>query len=208
MIKTACVLFILLVLSLTAFSQADVSDTISWKGAVLNVSTASDIIKKFGPVNKDEISRLPLVSIKNLNIFDLRVDKKEWRVLKFKRIEQASDVSFGFNKENVLMFISFKPPLKDEEKRVHVQSFLKSFEGVEFKPRESRGFSFTVHGKGQSGYILAEVYRIISPFRQNSIYNKKTTIEDVAAEDWDGIVATVQFVSNTLERPANTDILK
>lgn len=201
--KTVCVMSVLLVFSFTAFSQTDTSDNISWKGAILNVSTPSDIIERFGPAKKDDTNRLPLITINKLNIFDLRVDKKEWRILRYKNIEHVSDVIFGFNRENVLIFISFKPPLKDEQKRVHVQSFLKAFKGIEFKQRESAGYSFTVHGNNQSGYVLAEVHRIITP----TDFVKKN-VEDVAIEDLDGLISKVQYLSITLERPENTDILR
>lgn len=198
-----------LFIALNIYAQPKTTETLSWKGVTIDVSSPDDVISKFGTPEKEEIGRLDILDTRgNSNAFTQNAYKKEWRILKYKEIEQATNVRFGFNKDNKLVFIKFNPSLKDRKKLIDVQAFLKAFEDTKFRPKISSSTEYVLLGKQQSGYILAEVSRgIAALFERKSIFDTKT-IEDVPNENLDGIVITVQFISKSLENSDNTDVLK
>lgn len=191
-------------------AQEKTTKSLSWKGIVIDVSSPDDVIAKFGNPEKEVTDRIDILDTKG-NVFTQTAYKKEWRVLKYKEIEQATNVRFGFNKNNKLVFIKFNPSIKDKKKLIDVQAFLKSFENINFKSQKSSSYEYILFGKQESGYILAEVNRgmftAIAESKTKSIFDTKT-IEDVSNENLDGIVMTVQYVSKSLENNDNTDILK
>ncbi len=191
----------------TINAQTKTNESLSWKGMTIDVSSPDDVITKFGKPEKEEIGRLDILDTKG-NVFTQNASKKEWRILKYKGIEQATNVRFGFNKDNKLVYIKFNPSLKDRKKLIDAQAFLKSFENTSFKPKESSLNLYILFGKQESGYILAQVSRgMVGLFERKSIYDTKT-IEDVSNDNLDGTVIEVQFISKSLENNDNTDVLK
>ena len=180
----------------TINAQTKPIEPLSWKAATIDVSTPDDIIAKYGKPEKEGVGTLDVLYTR-ANTFTQNTNKKDWKVLRYKEIEQVTNVEFCFNKDNRLVFIKFEPPHKDKTKLIDVQAFLKSFENINFKPRQD-GLNYVIYGKHPSGYILAEINR---RFNVHSI-------EDVPNDDWDGIVVTVQFVSKSLENNDNTNVLK
>lgn len=185
----------------TITAQTKTNSTLSWKGMTIDISSPDDVITKFGKPEKEEIGRLDFLDTKG-NVFTPKANNKEWKVLKYKEIEQAQKVQFGFNKDNKLVFIQFKPPVKDRKKLIDVQAFLKTYEDVDFK-QDKGGLDYILFGKVESGYILAEINRGLLP----QMYEKKR-IEDESTDALQGWVWTVQFISKSLENNDNTDVLK
>jgi hypothetical protein len=205
--KILCSILLTITFILTVNAQTKTTEPLGWRGLIIDVSSPDDVIAKFGKPEKEETDNLDVLNTKG-NIFTQNTYKKEWRVLKYKEIEQATSVRFGFNKDNKLVFIRFKPSLKDKKKLIDAQAFLRSFENIDFKPKESSLNLYILLGKQQSGYILAQVSRGIGGLlERKSIFNTKT-IEDVPNDNLDGIVIEVQFISKSLENSDNTNILK
>lgn len=173
----------------------------------IDVSSPDDVIAKFGKPEKDETDNLDVLQSRAISTFTRNTGKKEWRVLKYREIDQATSVQFGFNKDKKLVFIRFKPSLKDKKKLVDVQAFLKSFDNTSFKPKKD-SFLYLLFGKHPAGYILASVSRgMAGLLERKSVFDTKT-IEDVSNDDLDGTVIEVQFISKSLENNDNTDVLK
>lgn len=191
-------------LASSTFAQTKTVEPLSWKGMIIDTSSPSDVITKFGQPEKEETSRLDILNTKS-NLFTQNIYKKEWRILKYKEIEQAINVRFAFNKDNKLVFIKFNP---SSRKSIDVQAFLKSFENTNFKPKEGSSLQYILFSKQEPGYILAEVTRSISDLlARKSIFDTKT-IEDVPNDNLEGIIVSVQFISKSLENNDNTDVLK
>lgn len=189
----------------TVNAQTKTNESLSWKGMTIDVSSPDDVIAKFGKPEKEETGRLDILNTRG-NAFTQNAYKKEWRILKYKEIEQVVNVRFGFNKDNKLVYIKFNP-FNKKKKFVDVQAFLKSFDNTTFKPKKG-SLTYVLFGKHQSGYILAEVSRgMVALLERKSIFDTKT-IEDVSNDDLDGIVIEVQFISKSLENNDNTDVLK
>ena len=199
--KILCSILLVRAFISTINAQTKTNESLGWKGMTINVSSPDDVIAKFGKPEKEEISRLDFLDTKG-NVFTTKANNKEWKVLRYKEIEQAQKVQFGFNKDNKLIFIQFKPPVKDRKKLIDVQAFLKTYEDVNFKQNKG-GLDYILFGKLESGYILAEINRGLLP----QMYEKKS-IEDESTDALQGWVWTVQFISKSLENTENTDVLK
>ncbi len=190
----------------TGNAQPNPNESISWKGPTIDISSQEDIVTKFGKPGKEETGRLDILDTR-ASAFTQNASRKEWRILKYKEIERATSVEFGFNKDNKLVFLRFKPSLKDKKKLIDVQAFLMSFDNTNFRPKKG-SLTYILFGRQPAGYILAEVSRGMAVlFERKSIFDTKT-IEDVSNDDLDGIVIEVQFISKSLENNDNTDVLK
>lgn len=193
------------------YAQTNNAESLSWKGVTIDVSTAEDIIAKFGKPESDRTDSLDIVKIFKGKVFSSKAANKEWRILKYKEIEKAPNVEFGFNKENKLVFIYFKPSTK--KNAIEVQAFLRSFEETNFKPLESSLDRYVLLGEKESGYIMAEVDRgsiamaelLTSPI---TMQQKSSKVVDKPLNQLYGKISRVQFISKSLENTENTDVLK
>lgn len=199
--KILCSILFTSVFVLSISAQTNINEPLSWKGVTIDVSNYDDVITKFGKPEKEEIGRLDILNTKG-NVFTLKANNKEWKILRYKEIEQAQKVQLGFNQDNKLVFIQFKPPTKDKKKLIDVQSFLKTYKNVDFKQNRG-GLDYILFGKLESGYILTEINRGLIL----QIYEKKD-IENESADALQGWVWTVQFISKSLENDDNIDVLK
>lgn len=186
-------LTIILISSLNAQTNSD--KPLSWKGVSIDTSNSNDIIAKFGKAEKEETDRLDIPFLKTKD-FSPKAYEKEWKVFKYKEIEKAQKVRFGFDKNDNLVYIQFKPPNKNP---IDVQAFLKAYDSIEFKVIDKVS-TFILKGEHNGGYILAEVTANI--FLQKRIKDENDT------GSLTGIITNIQFISKTLENRENTDILK
>jgi hypothetical protein len=205
--KTLTIIFFILSFGISAIAQNDQPKPNQWKGLILDESTADDVIKKFGKPDKDKKDDIRILDLSKQ--FSEKLKKGEFRVIRYKKVDLAKDVSFTFNEENILIFIEFKP-----QDKLPVQSFLQAYPDIEFQPSVPvilgirSANSYTLQAKTDKSFILSMV--TTSAF--SSVFGKTGNVEinkqTQSNNTLNGNVWMVQLVSKTLTNTKNQDVLK
>jgi hypothetical protein len=205
--KTLTVILFLLSLGISVIAQDNQPKPNQWKGFILDKSTADDVIKKFGTPDKDKKDDIRVLDLNKQ--FSEKLKKGEFRVVRYKKVDLAKDVSFTFDENNILIFIEFKP-----QDKLPVQSFLQAYSDIEFQPSvpvilgiKSQN-SYILQAKTDNSFILSMV--TTSAFA--SIFGKTGNVEinrqTQSNNTLNGNIWMVQLVSKTLTNTKNQDVLK
>jgi len=205
--KTPTVIFFLLLFGISVIAQDNQPKPNQWKGLILDKSTADDVIKKFGTPDKDKKDDIRILDTNKR--FSEKLKKGEFRVIRYKKLDLAKDVSFTFDENNTLIFIEFKP-----QDKLPVQSFLQAYPDTEFQPSilvilgiKSQN-SYILQAKTDNSFILSMV--TTSAFA--SIFGKTGNVEmnrqTQSNNTLNGNIWMVQLVSKTLTNTKNQDVLK
>jgi hypothetical protein len=181
---------------------------LSWKGNVIDLTTAEQILAKYGKPEKDSTTGFEVFTVNQT--FTKETKKKKWRIIKYKTlpvVENIEDVKFAFDSDGKLIFLQFKP-----SKKASVQGFLKAYQAIKFQPYDMTGISFglnitahySVQGKMDTGYIIALVEYGFLGGRGGTELNKETQSNDTLA----GNVTFVQMISKRLKISDQSDIFK
>ena len=210
--KNFTIILILLFLEISVIAQDNtIQDTQpkpnQWKGLVLDKSTADDVIKKFGKADKDKKDNIRILDLNKL--FTEKLKKNEFRVIRYKKVDLAKDVSFTFDENNILILIEFKP-----QDKLPVQSFLQAYPDIEFQPSIpvilgiSSQNSYFLQAKTDSSFVLS----MVTTSALASIFGKTRNVEinrqTQSNNTLSGDVWMVQLVSKTLTNTKNQDVLR
>lgn len=179
---------------------------ISWKGNILDLTTAEQVLAKYGKPEKDSTAGFEIFTVNQT--FTKDVKKKKWRVIKYKTlnsVDSVEDIKFAFDPDNKLVFVQFEP-----SKKANVHGFLKAYPSIKFQPYDMQGVSFgsnvtghySLQGKIDAGYVIALVEYGFLGGRGGTELNKETQSNETLA----GHVTWVQMISKRLEMSDKSDI--
>jgi hypothetical protein len=207
LMKTLTVIFFLLLFGISVIAQDNQPKPNQWKGLILDKSTADDVIKKFGKADKDKKDDIRILDLNKL--FTEKLKKGEFRVIRYKKVDLAKDVSFTFDESNILILIEFKP-----QDKLPVQSFLQAYPDIEFQPSIpvilgiTSQNSYILQAKTDSSFVLS----MVTTSALASIFGKTGNVEinrqTQSNNTLSGNIWMVQLVSKTLTNTKNQDVLK
>lgn len=109
--KASSILFLLISVTIVAFGQesSETSNSgLSWKGNLLDLTTAEQILANYGKPEKDSTAGFEIFTVNQT--FTKDVKKKKWRVIRYKTlpsVENVEDIKFAFDSDNRLVFIQY-----------------------------------------------------------------------------------------------------